>query len=331
MQSHFAESYFAMDTKPIYTIQEILNMDLPPIIVYAVPAILALTLLEWYLSYRENKDSYNGKDFWACVVVGIGVIASSAAVKLVQFTIILFFYNLVPWYIGPGWLGWIGCFVAVDFMRYWAHRVSHEQRVWWATHIAHHSSEQYNFSVTFRLSWLQHVKVIFFIPIALMGFDPFVFFICNQIAVLYQFWIHTEYINRVHPIIEFIFVTPSHHRVHHGRNEKYLDRNYGSALIIWDRMFGTFQEEEERPKYGITVPVDSFNPVYIVFHELIAWFQDMGRVRSRKDAWTVTFGTPGEAKEWRDEYEAKHGKIGPSIFERGWAKLVGKSKPEVPS
>jgi sterol desaturase/sphingolipid hydroxylase (fatty acid hydroxylase superfamily) len=319
-----------MDTKPIYTIQDILNMDLPPVIVYAIPAMLALTLLEWFLSYRENKDAYEGKDFWACVVVGIGVIVSSAAVKLVQFAIILYFYNIVPWYIGQSWLGWIGCFIAVDFLRYWAHRVSHEQRVWWATHITHHSSEHYNFSVTFRLSWIQHVKVIFFIPIALMGFDPFVFFICNQIAVLYQFWLHTELINKVHPIIEYIFVTPSHHRVHHGRDDKYLDRNYGSALIIWDRMFGTFQAEEERPNYGITVPVESFNPVYIVFHELIAWLQDLGRVRSLKDAWTVTFGSPGAAKEWRDQYEAKHGKIRPSIFERGWTKLVRrlKLKPE---
>ncbi|MFK7969963.1 MAG: sterol desaturase family protein [Bacteroidia bacterium] len=311
-----------MDTKPIYTYEMIQAMELPPIILFAIPAMLALVLLEWYLSYRENKEAYEGKDFWACVVVGVGVIASSALVKVLTFAVILYFYNIVPWYIGQSWWGWILCFITVDFFRYWAHRVSHEQRIWWATHVPHHSSQSYNFSVTFRLSWTQHVKIIFFIPIALMGFDPFMFFICNQIAVLYQFWLHTELINRVHPIIEYIFVTPSHHRVHHGVNEKYLDRNYGSAMIIWDRIFGTFQGEEETPTYGITVPVDSYNPVYIIFHEFSAWCQDIVRVRSLKEAWKVTFGSPGDAKDWRDEYEAKHGKIQPTAIERGWAKGV---------
>lgn len=313
-----------METKPTYTIQQILDMELPQLIVYAIPAMLALTLLEWYLSYRENKESYNGKDFWACVIIGFGVIGSSALVKIASFTVILFFYHLVPWYIGPTWWGFLACFIAVDFFRYWAHRVSHEQRIWWATHIPHHSSESYNFSVTFRLSWTQHVKIIFFIPIALMGFDPFVFFICNQIAVLYQFWLHTELINKVHPVIEYIFVTPSHHRVHHGRDEKYLDTNYGSAMIIWDRLFGTFQGEEEKPNYGITTPVDSYNPVYIVFHEFGSWIQDIQRVSSVKDAWKVTFGSPGDAKDWRDAYEAENGKIQPTIIERAWTKGVSR-------
>lgn len=183
---------------------------------------------------------------------------------------------------------------AIDFCRYWAHRIAHEQRMWWATHVTHHSSEQYNFSVSFRLSWTQHIKVIFFIPVALMGFDPFVFYICHQIAVLYQYWIHTELIGKLPAPIEFFFTTPSHHRVHHATNEKYLDKNYGSTFIIWDRMFGTFQEEEETPNYGILKPVKSYNPVWLVFHEWVDIFKDLGKYRSPKAWWRILFGNPSD-------------------------------------
>lgn len=278
--------------KPYYSLEQIMSMELPPVIIYAVPVMISLTLLEWWLRRREAMEHYDNKDALAAAGVGIGNLVVSALVKAMLFTVILFFYNLVPWYIPHTWWSYILCFIAVDFFRYWAHRVAHEQRMWWATHVTHHSSEQYNFSVSFRLSWTQHIKVIFFIPIALMGFDPFVFFICNQIAVLYQFWIHTELIRKLPAPIEYIFVTPSHHRVHHGTDDKYLDKNYGSSLIIWDRMFGSFQPEEETPKYGILKPVNSYNPVTLVFHEWVDIFKDMARYRSPRAWWRILFGGP---------------------------------------
>ncbi len=278
--------------KPKITLEQIMNMELPPVILYAVPVMLSLVALEWIIRVRKLHKEYDGKDAFAAALVGVGNLLSSAAVKFLLFGIILFFYNLVPWSIPPTWWSYILCFVAVDFCRYWSHRISHEQRFWWASHVTHHSSEQYNFSVSFRLSWVQHIKIIFFIPVALMGFHPLVFFIINQIAVLYQFWIHTELIDKMPRPIEYIFVTPSHHRVHHATNGKYLDKNYGSSLIIWDRMFGSFQPEEETPNYGILKPVNSYNPVYLVFHEWIDIFKDMKQYRSPKAWWRILFGSP---------------------------------------
>ena len=170
--------------------------------------------------------------------------------------------------------------------------MGHEQRIWWATHVTHHSSERYNFAVSFRLSWIQHFKIIFFTPVALLGFDPFMFFICHQVAVLYQFWIHTEYIGKLPWIFEYILVTPSHHRVHHGRNPKYIDKNYGSTFIIWDRMFGTFQEEEEKVDYGITKPVNTNNPVKLVFHEAVDITKEVFNKDRKESIWKTLFGPP---------------------------------------
>jgi sterol desaturase/sphingolipid hydroxylase (fatty acid hydroxylase superfamily) len=278
--------------KPIFTIDQILSMDLPPLIIWAAPVMILLVFVEWYIRTRELKEDYDGKDGVSAFAVGIGNIGISALVKTLIFGIVLYFYNIVPWFIPPTWWSYILCMIAIDFFRYWAHRVAHEQRMWWATHVTHHNSEQYNFTVSFRLSWTQHLKIVFFIPVALMGFHPVVFFIANQIEVLYQFWIHTELIKKLPRPIEYIFVTPSHHRVHHGTNDKYLDKNYGSTLIIWDRMFGTFQGEEEKANYGILTQINSYNPVWLVFHEWVDIFKDMATYRTPKAWWRILFGGP---------------------------------------
>jgi sterol desaturase/sphingolipid hydroxylase (fatty acid hydroxylase superfamily) len=142
---------------------------------------------------------------------------------------------------------------------------------------------------------------VFFIPVAMMGFHPVVFFICHQIEVLYQFWIHTEYIRKLPKPIEYIFTTPSHHRVHHATNAKYIDKNYGSTLIIWDRMFGTFQPEEEQANYGITKPLSTYNPITLVFHEWRDIFRDVSKAKNLKEARKYLFGRPSElAKQEHD-------------------------------
>ncbi len=275
------------------TFEMLQNMDLPPIIAYSAPVLFSLVAIEWFISQRQNKNLYDGKDTLAAAAVGVGNLFVTAFVKVITFGAILFVYNLAPWRIPATWWSFPLCLIALDFCRYWAHRISHEQRMWWATHITHHSSVKYNFSVSFRLGWTQFIKIIFFLPVAFLGFHPLVFFICHQIEVLYQFWIHTEYIKKLPRPIEYIFTTPSHHRVHHATNAKYIDKNYGSTFIIWDRMFGTFQPEEEQPIYGITKPVNSYNPIYLVFHEWIDIFKDLKRCKNAKQVWQVLFYPPG--------------------------------------
>lgn len=275
------------------TLEDIGAMDWPNIILWAAPVMFLLVFLEWGLSIYHNKDAYDSRDSLAAAVIGLVNVGISALIKVATFGAVLFFWNIVPWKIPPTWWSFILCFIAIDFARYWAHRISHEQRFWWATHIAHHNSRKYNFSVSFRLGWTQHIKFIFFIPVVMLGFDPFVFFICHQIAVLYQFWIHTEYIKKLPAPIEYLFTTPSHHRVHHGSDEHYLDKNYGSTLIIWDRMFGTFMPEGQRPTYGITKNIYSYNPITLVFHEWVDIVKDLGKAESFKEAYHILFDKPG--------------------------------------
>ncbi|MDN3202544.1 sterol desaturase family protein [Algoriphagus sediminis] len=303
------------------TLEDLNIESWPNIILWAAPVMFALVFLEWGISLYQKKDTYDKKDFLAASSIGLVNVGISALIKLATFGTALFFYNLAPFKIPATWWSFIICFFAIDFARYWAHRVAHEQRFWWATHITHHNSKKYNLSVSFRLGWTQHIKIVFFIPVMLMGFDPFVFFICHQIAVLYQFWIHTEYIKKLPRPIEFFFTTPSHHRVHHASDEHYLDKNYGSTFIIWDRMFGTFMPEAERPTYGITKPVTSYNPVYLVFHEWNDIVKDLWQAKSWKEARIILFGKPSaeviknrkikEALEGQPKPESKENKEEP--------------------
>lgn len=279
--------------KEKFTLDQVLNFDLPNIIIYAAPVMAIFVILEYLFSRLQHKHHYDGKDTIAATAVGLGNVFFGALLKFVNFAIIIFFYNLVPWSIPITWWSFVLCLVWADFWRYWSHRVSHENRLFWASHITHHSSQHYNLSVSFRLGWTQYIKIIFFIPVALAGFHPIVFFFIHQIEVLYQFWIHTERIRKLPKPIEFIFTTPSHHRVHHGVNPKYIDKNYGSTFIIWDRMFGTFQKEEEQAIYGITKPVEKpYNPIYLVFHEWVALVKDMINAKSLKKAFLIAMRRP---------------------------------------
>lgn len=274
------------------TVDDIAQLDFTTVIWFAAPIMFSFVLIEFLIGRKQNKNLYSGKDFLASLSIGIGNLILNGFMKIGMFMVFVFFYNLTPLRIPHTWWSYVLCLVVLDFCRYWAHRIAHEQRFWWSTHVVHHSSEHYNLSVSFRLSWTQNLKIVFFLPVILLGFNPLVFFIVHQIEVLYQFWIHTELIRKLPAPIEYIFTTPSHHRVHHSVNEKYIDKNYGSTFIIWDRMFGTFVEESEQAVYGITKPVNSFNPFYLVFHEWIEVGKDIFRSRSLKDAWLVLFGSP---------------------------------------
>jgi sterol desaturase/sphingolipid hydroxylase (fatty acid hydroxylase superfamily) len=269
----------------------------------AIPMIL-LVIIEWILTIVQKKDYYNSLDTVSATAIGIVNIGISALLKIGIFATILFFYNIIPWSIPREWWAYILCIITIDFFRYWSHRLTHVNRFWWATHVTHHNSEKYNLSVAFRLSWTQHIKFIFFIPVILMGFDPVLFFICHQIEVLYQFWIHTEYIRKLPAPIEYIFVTPSHHRVHHSTNDQYLDKNFGSTLILWDRIFGTFKAEEERAVYGITKPINSYNPITLNFHEWKDIFSDVIKSRSLKEAYAMMFTSPSKLEAIKTKFNS---------------------------
>lgn len=274
------------------------------IIQYAAIPMILLVILEWVLTIIQKKEYYNSLDTISATFIGVVNVGISALLKIGIFGIILFFYNIVPWHIRSEWWAYILCIIAIDFCRYWSHRLTHVNRFWWATHVTHHNSEKYNLSVAFRLGWTQHIKFIFFIPVVLMGFDPVLFFICHQIEVLYQFWIHTEYIRKLPAPIEYIFVTPSHHRVHHSTNDKYLDKNFGSTFIIWDRIFGTFQAEEERAVYGITTPINTYNPITLNFHEWKDMSSDVIKSRSLKEAYAMMFTSPSKLEAVKTEFNS---------------------------
>lgn len=279
------------DTEKL-TLADIENLDFTTVIWIAAPLMFLFVLIEFLIGRKKYKNLYSGKDFLASSAIGIGNLILNGFMKIGVFMIFLFFFNLAPFKIPHTWWSYVLCLILLDFSRYWSHRFAHEQRFWWSTHVVHHSSEHYNLSTSFRLSWTQNLKIIFYLPIVLLGFHPLVFFIVHQLEVLYQFWIHTELIKKLPRPIEYIFTTPSHHRVHHSVNEKYLDKNYGSTFIFWDRIFGTFQEEDEKPRYGITKPVNSYNPFFLVFHEWIEISKDIWKARSLKEAWIILFGSP---------------------------------------
>jgi alkylglycerol monooxygenase len=191
------------------------------------------------------------------------------------------------------WWSWVVAFVLYDLCYYWAHRMSHEVNLFWSGHVVHHQSEEYNLSVALRQSWFQGVWTApFYLPMALLGFDTAQLIVVGGINLIYQFWIHTEFIDRM-GILEEFMNTPSHHRVHHGRNPKYIDKNHAGTFIIWDRLFGTFQREEERPVYGITTPVNSWNPVWANFSHYEHIGAQLQNAPGLMDKLKVLFYKPG--------------------------------------
>jgi sterol desaturase/sphingolipid hydroxylase (fatty acid hydroxylase superfamily) len=292
-----------------------LKRNSPEIIVYAVPAIILFTVLEMIAARRERRKVYDTAETMGSLLTGIGNLFISLLLKAVLIYWGVLIYNMLPWRMAFSWWTLLPCLIIFDFCSYWSHRISHFVRFFWATHVVHHSSEHYNLSVSFRQSWIQHLKIIFFLPVALVGFHPVIFFVANQIAILFQFWQHTEYIRKLHPIIEYLFVTPSNHRVHHGSDEKYLDKNFGVIFAVWDRWLGTFQPEEEKPTYGITTKItQKVNPLYLNFHELRDIWRDMKNAKSFRKKMYYLFGSPAkiarEKKEMNQDIALKESEDG---------------------
>jgi sterol desaturase/sphingolipid hydroxylase (fatty acid hydroxylase superfamily) len=279
----------------------------PPIILIAVPFMVLFTAIEVFVSYKQERKYYETKETIGSVLVGVGNLIVSAFMNMALILLVVWIWKMVPWRMELNWWTFIPCYIIFDFCSYWAHRASHSNRFLWATHIAHHSGEKYNLAVSFRLSWVQHLKTPFFVPCMLFGFHPYVFFVSSQIAVLFQFWVHTEYIKKL-PIIDFFFAAPSNHRVHHGTQPQYIDKNYAATFIIWDRIFGTFEPEGEKVIYGLTTNIDKkANPFHINFHEYGEIWKDVKSAKTLKEKWFYLMASPtkiGRKKE-ADELAAK--------------------------
>jgi sterol desaturase/sphingolipid hydroxylase (fatty acid hydroxylase superfamily) len=289
----------------------------PAILYYAIPFFVLLLSIEAWFSHKENKDLYEKKDTWSSLALGIGNVLTGFVTKALIFGLfsLLYQYRLLTLDSSKWWF-WVLLFFADDFSYYWFHRVSHHVNWFWASHMVHHSSQRYNLAAALRQTWTGNAtgSFLFWAWMPLMGFHPLLVLFMQQISLIYQFWIHTETIQKLPRWFEAFFNTPSHHRVHHGSDLKYLDKNHAGILIIWDRFFGTFKKEEERPNYGLTRNVNTFNPVSVAFSEWKHLYRKMVNTSSPKDAFKYLIKPPGwshdgsskTAKETIDEYNRSH-------------------------
>ena len=291
------KSFYDLFGAEIIPIKDIARLqdESPDLLIWAAPAMFLFVLIELLVSNASNKAFYNKKETIGSILVGIGNVLIGLLLKTFLFVVFVWIYNLLPWRMTLNWWTLIPCYILFDFFSYWTHNISHRVRFLWATHVVHHSGTHFNLTVSFRLSWMQYLKIIFIFPVALMGFHPVIIFFTSQIAVLFQFWVHTEYIRKLHPFIEYILATPSNHRVHHGSQPKYINKNYGATFVLWDRIFGTYQPEEEQVEYGITEDIaHKSNPLHINFHEYSSMLKDFNSTTSFRRKWFYIFGDPGK-------------------------------------
>ncbi len=263
--------------------------------VFAIPVFIACILIEAFLDYRQQLKLYHSKDTAACISMGIGVVFIGLITKTFYFFVFHLIYQFRIFELENIWWMWALLFFADDFSFYWHHRMSHQVRFLWAAHVQHHSSTKMNFSVALRQSWMEpFYKYLFYLWIPLLGFNPLYIFIMQAFSLIYQFFQHTELVRSLGPI-GWVFNTPSHHRVHHAVQHKYLDRNHAGILIIWDRLFGTFVKEDlkDLPVYGITENIKSYNPAIIATHEYVNLWRDIKRANKLSDKFKYLFYPPG--------------------------------------
>jgi sterol desaturase/sphingolipid hydroxylase (fatty acid hydroxylase superfamily) len=261
---------------------------LPNPLDYAVPIFILLIVLEMIWAKKRAPETYEARDTLTSLLFGTG---SQVMGGLLAVTVVGLYLQVADWRVMTipfAWWSWILCFVLDDFLYYVFHRTAHRVRWFWAAHVNHHSSQHYNLSTALRQTWMGFfaLSFLFDLPLFLLGFPPEMIFFVGALNLIYQFWIHTEAIGRMPRWFEAVMNTPSHHRVHHATNPRYLDRNYAGVFIIWDKLFGTFapevSPEEEKIRYGIIKQLGTFNLVWSVFHEWIGMARDL---------WAAPFGS----------------------------------------
>lgn len=269
---------------------------------YAIPGFILLITIEVIITTVSKKNMYRTGDAITSIALGLGnVITGLVGKGLVLAALTLVYKYLRITEAGFAWWVWVLAFFAEDFSYYLFHRCSHHVRYLWASHVVYHSSQHYNLSTALRQTWTGNFTgtFIFWCWMPLAGFHPLMIVTLQATSLLYQFWIHTEVIGKLPRWIEFIFNTPSHHRVHHSSELEYLDKNHAGVLIIWDRLFGSFQAEKSRPVYGLTKNVSTGNPVSIAFHEWGNLFQDLRKSKSVNDAVKYIVNPPGWSHDGR--------------------------------
>lgn len=262
--------------------------------IIAIGGFVLLMLIEFGYGWLKKKKLYRLNDTITNLNIGIGSQIFGLLYKVVIYGAIFAVYQKFAFFKIPTTIITVLiCAVLYDFIFYWAHRWGHEMNIFWGAHVVHHQSEEYNLSVALRQPWFHSLMSFFmFLPLPLLGFDPIMILSVSLFSTLFQFWIHTKEIGKLPKWYEFIFNSPSHHRVHHGVNPKYIDKNHGAVLIIWDRIFGTYAEEEEAPTYGITSQFNSLNPIKSNFHYYGEMWAKM-KTMSLKNKFRMIFAKPG--------------------------------------
>ncbi len=264
---------------------------MPGIIYWAIPIFLSFILLELGMMHlrrragRQDFMGYERSDAAASLSMGIGNLVVTAGWKTLSLGILYLFYSFHLFELDvTAWWYWLLLVIAEDFTYYWFHRFGHRTRMGWAAHVNHHSSVYFNYSTALRQSWTSpFFHTWFLIPLVLLGFEPLTIVLAHAANLLYQFWVHTEMVGKMPRWFEAVMNTPSHHRVHHGANDEYVDRNYAGIFIIWDRLFGTFEPENAKVVYGLRKEFTSRNPLWIAFHEWAALFQHVSAARHWKN------------------------------------------------
>jgi sterol desaturase/sphingolipid hydroxylase (fatty acid hydroxylase superfamily) len=269
----------------------------------AIPAFVLLMMVEAIADVIMRRDLYEIKDTAASITMGLGSVVVGLGTKAMQLSIFGWIYRFRTFDLGDGWWVWILLFFADEFSYYWFHRTSHKCRLFWASHVVHHSSQHYNLSTALRQSWTGTLTGwIFWMWLPLVGFHPMMVLTMQAISLLYQFWIHTEMVKSLGPL-ELVLNTPSHHCVHHGSNPRCIDRNHAGTLIVWDRLFGTFEAEDsgsDRVGFGLTKNIQTYNPARIAFHEWADLWRDVRQAPNWPARLHYVFGRPG----WRHEESA---------------------------
>jgi len=263
---------------------------------YSLPGIAILVIAESVEMIREHRFGKDKNEMFASVFIAIGAIAVSSAIKGLVVFIYTWMYQFRLVTLSAGWWWhWVICFFADDLSFYWFHRCSHHIRFFWASHIVHHSPQQFTFTSGMRVPWTSHLtgNFLFYAWMPLLGISPAMVMTMKSVSVIYQLWLHTEKIKKMPKFFEAMFNTPSHHRVHHGCDVDYLDRNYGGTLIIWDHLFGTFRKESHKATYGLTKNINSNNPFVISFSEWGNLIKDLRKAKTPRDRFNFIFNSPG--------------------------------------
>jgi sterol desaturase/sphingolipid hydroxylase (fatty acid hydroxylase superfamily) len=269
------------------------------IILIAIPMFILFLIIEMVsFAFLPDDDElgYEVRDTATSLSMGIGSRITGLLWDLFALLGLSAAYALTPMRIDMGhWWSWVALLFAEDLCYYAFHRSSHRVRVLWASHVQHHSSQRYNLSTALRQEWTGFGTFVFWVPLALVGFPVWAIYLQQSVSLLYQFFLHTERVHLLPRPVELVMNTPSHHRVHHGVNRQYLDKNYAGILIVWDRLLGTFEAEVERPRYGITTQLTTYNPFRVAFHEWHAMGHDMRQASSFADRMRYAVKPPGWA------------------------------------